>query len=107
MENILSNLNSSVNSENEQQIEEYLEIIVNKANELKVNDSGIFKKCLKINNKTSQTLGSRAIAELCANEENRKNFTDKEIIKQLMEFMESGSIMIIVVFLFTLLSLRM
>ncbi|KAF7278650.1 visceral mesodermal armadillo-repeats [Rhynchophorus ferrugineus] len=90
MENILNNFNSSVNSENEQQIEESLETIIDKANDLKINDTGVFKKCLKIDNKTTQTLGSQAIAELCANEENRKKFTEKEIIKQLMEFLESG-----------------
>lgn len=91
MENILSNLNSAINSANEQKAIECLKTIISKPGDFIIIEVGPFKKLLKIPNKSLQTVVAESIAELCTIAENRKVFTDEEVIRDLMHFMESGS----------------
>ncbi|XP_030755329.1 rap1 GTPase-GDP dissociation stimulator 1 isoform X2 [Sitophilus oryzae] len=91
MENILSNLNLAINSANEQKAIECLKTIISKPGDFIIIEVGPFKKLLKIPNKSLQTVVAESIAELCTIAENRKVFTDEEVIRDLMHFIESGS----------------
>ncbi|XP_066151798.1 GTPase-GDP dissociation stimulator vimar [Euwallacea fornicatus] len=91
MENIINDLNSSINKENNHDIIEHLKSLIEKADSVQIKEINTFIKLFNIDSTDVQTVGSETIAELCKNQENRKIFTNELIVNKLMEFMESGS----------------
>lgn len=92
MENVLNDLNSSIDAKNDQEILKNLKVIIEQAAKTNINETNTFKKLLSLDSSNVQTLGAESIAELCKNQENRQVFTNQDIVNRLMYFMTSGKL---------------
>ncbi|XP_050297947.1 GTPase-GDP dissociation stimulator vimar [Anthonomus grandis grandis] len=91
MANPFDELNAAINSKNELEIIKSSKNVTEKSDSLKINDIKLFKKLFELGLLKANIIGAETIAELCRNDENRKQFTDENIINVLMQFLESDS----------------
>ncbi|XP_060522206.1 GTPase-GDP dissociation stimulator vimar [Cylas formicarius] len=89
MENVVACINSAIESRNDRELTKNLKWLLDQAGTLTLKDAGFVRTLLNYPAVQVRTAVSDVIAEYCKRSENRKLFTDREIVEKLTRFAET------------------